>query len=374
MKKPKPQKRRFDLKLLPNIWFDSLTHTYNVVGTERFLEGVTTLMKHQHLSADYGGINADVLAHAAARGTAVHKMLEEYDNTGQTITRRDISWENEDGTVGTEVLDFSKELASYSELGLDVLESEYLVSDEMVCASSIDKVVLNEEGTIDLCDVKCTSRFHNDSVAWQLSIYACLFERMNPRRKVRNLYGLWFSKGKCHKILVNRYPSDVVTLLLLRERKRIVESIKAGHYVDGDFLQVWKPEIDDVAASIADDDVLGLEVKYFQAKYIADIFKKQLEAKRNEMYDYMLSSGKKEVATSEGVYQIKLPTMVTTVDVEKLKADGLYEQYSKQSERAGSISYKLTNADYLKKALDERELAFLDIPKKESEEEIKSQF
>ncbi len=340
------------LDISDHVWFDDLSHTYNIVGSDNFLEGVTTLMKKQGLSPDYGDINPDVLARAAARGSAVHRMLEEYDCGRTCISKRDISWQNADLTIGTDSVDFKAELKAYAELGLKVVTSEYLISDMNICASSIDKVIDAGDGrSVDLADIKTTSRFHNDSVAWQLSIYAALFERMNPNIKVRDIYGIWIRNGKCVKVPVKRYTAEDVSLLLAREVRRIRESKSTGVEQEGDFLKVWIPERDNIFEGLVGNDTLILETKYFQLKTMCDMLKKVLDAKHEGIYDYLITHGSKEAAAGEGTYKVTLPTTTSRVDTEKMKADGIYDKYVKTTDRAGYVTYKPTNGDALAKGI-----------------------
>ncbi len=337
--------RRNLLDINESVWFDDLSHTYNLVGTDTFLEGVTTLMKKQGLSPDYSDIKPDVLAHAAAKGTAMHRMLEEYDAGRAVITKRDISWQGTDLALGTDTVDFTKELKAYAALGLKVVTSEYLVSDMNICASSIDKVIDNGDGTADLADIKTTSRFHNDSVAWQLSIYAYLFEKMNPLIKVRDIYGLWLRNGKCVKVPVKRYSADEVMLLLAREARRLRVTRQTGIEQEGDFLKLWTPKSDNIFEGLVGTDTLELEAQYFRLKTMLDMVKKLLDKKHENIYEYLMTRGSKEAAAGEGSYKVTLPTTTTRVDTDKLKKDGLYDKYVKTSERAGYVTYKPTNSE-----------------------------
>lgn len=182
--------------------FDELTHRYLLFvedGSMRLLKGVTTLMRDHGLSPDYSGIDPAVLKRAAERGTAVHHLLEDYDD-------------------GKPVAD-TPELRAYRRLKLDVLASEYLVSDDEAVASSIDKVIYVDETTVDLGDVKTTSELHTDAVAWQLSIYKALFEAQNPGIKVRTLYGIHVRDGRARLVEVAPVPPERVAELLRCERE-----------------------------------------------------------------------------------------------------------------------------------------------------------
>lgn len=181
--------------------FDELTHRYLLFeegGGMRLLKGVTTLMREHGLSPDYSGIAPEVLRRAAERGTAVHHLLEDYDS-------------------GKAVVD-TPELKAYKRLKLHVIASEYLVSDNEMIASSIDKVIHVDESTVDLGDVKTTSELHTDAVAWQLSIYKALFEAQNPGIRVRSLYGIHVRDGRAKIVQVAPVPPERVAELLRCER------------------------------------------------------------------------------------------------------------------------------------------------------------
>lgn len=181
--------------------FDELTHRYLLFeedGGMRLLKGVTTLMREHGLSPDYSGIAPEVLRRAAERGTAVHHLLEDYDG-GKPVTD-------------------TPELKAYRRLKLNVIASEYLVSDNEMIASSIDKVIYVDESTVDLGDVKTTSELHTEAVAWQLSIYKTLFEAQNPGIRVRSLYGIHVRDGRAKIVEVAPVPPERVAELLRCER------------------------------------------------------------------------------------------------------------------------------------------------------------
>lgn len=189
-----------ELKRIESVRFDELTHSYLLTrpdGSLGLLKGVTTLMREHGLSPDYSGIDPAVLRRAAERGTAVHRLLQDYD----------------DGKAVAE----TPELRAYRRLGLRVVASEYLVSDGERVASSIDKVILVDESTVDLGDVKTTSELHADAVAWQLSIYRWLFGLLNPEIRVRKLYGIHVRDGRARLVEVEPVPPERVAALMEAE-------------------------------------------------------------------------------------------------------------------------------------------------------------
>lgn len=189
-----------ELARIESVRFDELTHSYLLTrpdGGMALLKGVTTLMREHGLSPDYSGIDPAVLRRAAERGTAVHRLLQDYD----------------DGKAVAE----TPELSAYRRLGLKVVASEYLVSDGVRVASSIDKVIYVDESTVDLGDVKTTSELHVAAVAWQLSIYKWLFELLNPGIRVRRLYGIHVRDGRARLVEVEPVPPERVAALMEAE-------------------------------------------------------------------------------------------------------------------------------------------------------------
>ena len=149
--------------------FDPEQHTYNLHG--QVLSGVTPIV-HWLFPDTYKDIPVSVLSQAAEYGSMVHSLCELADSMG---------------IVNDDIVRKYQELIK--EEGLEVLCSEYLVSDEHRVASCIDKVFVDDS----IGDIKCTSKVHSLNVTVQLSIYAYLYERQTGR-KVNNLYLIWLPK------------------------------------------------------------------------------------------------------------------------------------------------------------------------------------
>jgi hypothetical protein len=184
-----------DRLIRSSVLFDELSHTYSFMGAN--LSGVTSLL-HRTLFADkYNGISAEVLAKAAEYGHNIHEQIELVDTLG-------VSSEN------PAVQDYIKIKEANS---LSTLCNEYLVSDEMYIASSID-IVFDD---YSLADIKTTSRLDMEYLSWQLSIYAYLFEMQNPTLKVPRLYAIWLPKpryGKSMIVEVQRKPVEAIKVLI----------------------------------------------------------------------------------------------------------------------------------------------------------------
>lgn len=317
------------LKRNTKVQFDALTHSYFCGDKE--LVGVTTLLGHQGLSPDYSGIDPHVLAHAAARGTAVHRLLEDYDNGKQTVNPVTVD-DNEGGTL---TYDAADELKAYKKLGLEVIASEYLVSDNKNVASSIDKVLATEqEDTVDLGDIKTTSTLHLDSLAWQLSIYAYLFELQNKDIKVRNLYGIHVRDGKAQVRQVRRIDTETVKRLIACEAKgeRFVSDGAA-------------PQLADIIPADEAAALVAAETELARLEEAAKRIKEAIAERRQKTYDYMLANGIDKLECPGGEYRFRRPTTRAVFDSKSFKADypDIYDKYASETSVKGSVSFIPSN-------------------------------
>ena len=106
------------------------------------------------------------------------------------------------------------------ENNLTPLVNEYLVSDAMSYASSID-IIFDD---LTLADIKTTSRLDMEYLSWQLSIYAHLFEMQNPGLKVPRLLAIWLPKpryGRSMLVDVQRKPIEAIKVLLAWDKSLI---------------------------------------------------------------------------------------------------------------------------------------------------------
>ena len=170
------------------------------------LQGITGMIKHMLFPDEYKGVSQETLAQAADRGHRIHSQVELYDNMG----------------VGLNV----PEVANYARLkeqyGIEVIASEYLVSDDENFATAIDKVchiIGTPDDVAALGDIKTTYNFNREYVSWQLSVEAYFFEMLNPALHVGQLFGIWLredrTRGSIAKIIpVERKPSEIIKELI----------------------------------------------------------------------------------------------------------------------------------------------------------------
>jgi len=304
------------LKKIKGVDFDPICHKYYCEGKE--LIGVTSLMAKHNLSPDYSDIPQAVLEKAADKGTAIHRLLEDYDN-GKVVAKTDAE---------------KRTIKDYKALGLTHLASEYLVSDRECVASFIDKVYEVGENEVELCDVKTTSKLHERALSWQLSIYKHLFLLLNPKIKIRGLSVLQFDKNtgelKAYKP-VREIPEGKVKELLECEKME---------------LPFEDTEEDAPTADLALNEVeltayLSISERLIALKNTMDVLtekKKEYDAK---VLAYMEKEGLTTLAAETGEFRYRKGSIRTTIDSKALKATypDIAERFSKQSETSPSLTF-----------------------------------
>ena len=155
--------------------FDKVAHTY-INRDGKMLKGITPIVGWMY-PRTYEGIPDEVLVKAAEYGSAVHSQIEIYD---------------EIGLVGGDAV--KAYIAMKEANNLTTIANEYLVTDYGESASSIDIVMADKDENIVLTDIKTTSQLHIENVRLQLSIYAYMFELVNPEYKVGRLGAIWLPK------------------------------------------------------------------------------------------------------------------------------------------------------------------------------------
>ena len=304
--------------------FDAQSHTYKLNGLP--LSGVTPIIAWLFPDT-YKGIPQSVLSQAAAYGTEVHKACEVYDSL-------DILPED----------DYLKEVvyqyASVTKTLPEVACSEYLVSDEYRIASCIDKVFVNDA----LADIKTTSKVHGLLVQLQLSIYAWLFEKMNPERKVPALYLIWLPKPQYGTPMVKR---------LDRIPASICEYIVEVWAADGDRLSAMAAltgcgvalEYDNTPRKVGEipENVQALVDELIVVKKQLDYFAEREKEIKNDLLVTM--SNLNEDKWADDLIQItkKAAYLRESIDTKALKADNpeIYAKYKKETKVSESLTYKV---------------------------------
>jgi len=169
---------------MSNLRFDESSHTYFVDSGdgEIVVPSVSQIIKAT-TSSDYGDVDPAVLANAARRGTAIHKMIEIYEKTGILDT--------------DELEPYMKAYLEFR-LGENITVTDQEVrgyDEELGYAGTLD-MLGNVNGVDMLIDIKTTSKLALKKWAIQLVGYA----RFVPRDVSLGILHLTKDKCKLHVI------------------------------------------------------------------------------------------------------------------------------------------------------------------------------
>lgn len=293
--------------------FNKEDHTYELDG--KYLSGITEMLQRQLFPDEFDGVPEQAIEQAALYGTEVHESIEQFDS----------SWTN-DGTQ--EVADYIKICTSN---GLVHERSEYTVTDGMNWASNIDKVFRKSDAVFDIADVKTYGTMtpeKQEKARWQLSIYAYLFETLNPNATVEKLYIIHL-RNKLKKdgttdhianlIEVDRIPSEVC--------KELLDTDLAGEQFENPYSTI--------PADIAEREQ---EIRTLMLQ------KKEAEERLNELKSEILSRMEETQARSWNTETMKLtrklPSTRYSFDLNRFKSDHpefKYDDYMKKSAVGSSL-------------------------------------
>lgn len=159
--------------------FDEATHTYWVNGLKCI--SVTQLLKFQFPNK-YKGIKESTLNKAAEKGSWVHECIEMYERYG---------------IEENEIQEFRDYLMLKKLFNFEVTGNEIPViikyKDLIVCGR-LD-LTLKEQEKAGLGDIKCTSTFDKEYLAYQLNLYKLGYEQCYGA-KVEFLRGVHLKNGK----------------------------------------------------------------------------------------------------------------------------------------------------------------------------------
>lgn len=293
------------------VTFNQEAHTYHLGGVQ--LQGITGMLNKRVFPNKYVDVPEEILRKAAERGTYIHECCELADSLG--------------------IVPDNQEAQGYISLrdahGLQVEESEYLVSDEKHFATCIDKVFRSGETTFHLADIKTTYKLDVEYVRWQLSINAYLFELQNKDAKVDALFAIWLRGDKAELVEVERVPEEAIVALLESEAN---DTPFANPYP----TPVTKAELP-TAYQEMEDSILEIER---QCKYWSERKKELTEGVMREMVKAGVYNWKGEQIQ----FIRKKDSVRKTFDKEAFERDhpGVYESYLKESPVIGSVTLKIS--------------------------------
>ena len=167
--------------------FNEEEHIYTYNGKK--LSGITSAIG-KFLEKDFP--DTDTVKIATVYGSAVHKAVENYLNSGN----KNLSSEGEKWVIA-ELEKFAKDITGKS--AIECCEGEVMVSDFETTASKVDIVLHSKDGAY-LFDVKTTSHFDRFYCSLQLSIYKKLYEE-NYGEKVKGMFVLGTKQKRKFRIL-----------------------------------------------------------------------------------------------------------------------------------------------------------------------------
>jgi len=311
------------LQKVDRVVFYAFTHDYLLDG-EKTLIGITGLMKKHGLSPNYSRVDEATLQHAADLGTEAHEAIEAYCD-GLPVPETPL-------------------IKSFKKLGLNIIATEYLVTDFEIVASSIDLVAKVDENTVDLIDMKRTSTVHKDALSAQLGFYKVFFEAINPDIKVRNCYCLPIKKGNkddilkdtCSKLVqIEPLDEDTINAVLQAEREG----------------RIYHKEGEDENALYVKNTIEGfLSVGFADSlRLIADLqaqvkeVEESIAGAKEQIYNEMLAKGVDKIEVDGVSITLKKPYETTRVDSKALQTDfpEVYERVTKTSTAKGNITIKI---------------------------------
>ena len=290
--------------------FKSDTHQYFLKKNE--LQGITQTLIKRAYPDTYKRPDIyteeqwqEILNNAAAKGSVMHETIELHDELG---IESDLP----------ELQNYKKVLA---ENDLEVLASEYVVSDEKHYATAIDKVLMRRsDGGIILVDFKRTFTMHIENVTVQQSICKRWFEKLNPKLKVAAIYVLWMRDDQYKFIELKPWADEALDYLIDCDiNDKPFELAK----IYGD-LPVRFAEVEDEVAR------LEIDLKAAQERQ---------KTLKQGLYDLMTNNNIKSWTGSRLKLTRVLPTTSETFDTKAFKEEhpDLYKQYVKPSQREGSL-------------------------------------
>lgn len=330
-----------------NVVFNESEHTYTI-GKKRLM-GITGLIHYATGLGTYPDANEQVknynIPHAGARGTAVHSAIELYDTTVIFSDTFIVNWKERNGFPHTEEFDTAAALQGYIDAKesrkATALANEYNVTDGEKWASNIDQIwtIEKAKNEVVLVDTKTNNLDYYPGgkdalkkyLAWQLSIYAYLFEKQNPKIKVSGLACYWTNLKDWQIWDIERLDDSLVEAMLSAEWTELGDEIiysiseEAQKAIDNAFPK--DDSIKDILERIGD---LQIQYKLIDAK---------LNEAKAELMALMAKSDLNSVENAVVKCSYTPATTAPSFDSTRFKAEhaDLYAEYMKDSVRKESL-------------------------------------
>jgi hypothetical protein len=267
-------------------------------------------MRKHGLAPNYNAVPSEVLKAKAERGTMIHKEIEDYIKRGK--------------------IGFTTELEAfraYTERnGVFVNKSEFIVNNDIV-AGTVDLLTV-EEGENIIADIKTTATLHKDAVAWQLSIYARLYETMTGEKITRGQAYHFDAEGFLTIVEIPLKPAEEVEKLFECERNG----------------EIYKRELTVNGVDLAELYAVENMIKQIEEE------KKAAEARAADLRAALMDAMEKNSVSSYENELIKItyvaPTTRTAIDQPRLKKEmpEIAEKYAKTSNVKASLRITIKEA------------------------------
>lgn len=277
-------------------------HTYTRPDGKR-LSGITGMIDRQIFGGKFANMDKEFLRPYAEKGKLVHNEIESYY------------------TVGIEPTTDEAKAFIHNNVMIPIA-TEYMVSDGENFATNIDFV--DYDGCIvSLYDFKTSSVLNLESLSWQLSICAELFNIQNGFYPAK-LFGVHLRGSMCNVVEVPRKPTEAVLSLLQAE-------------IDG---QAYIVPQEGQKAEI--QRLMDVEQAIIRIKAESDYYEAQKAELLAGLEIEMDKQGLKKFETDNLIITKVLPTISKGLDTKRLQADfpDICKQYEKVTNKKGYI--KLT--------------------------------
>lgn len=272
------------------VHFVSDEHRYFLQDKE--LQGVTGSLIKRAFPDKYSDVDEETLAKAAEKGQMLHSLIELHDSIGA---------QSDDERV--------KSYQAWKERnGYTAIANEYLVSDELYYASSIDIVLQESDNSVVLVDIKTTYKLDRASTALQLSIYKRWFERQNPTIKVSKIIALWLP-NKDHTIC---------------------EAVELPE-VDAESIDrlIWADQNGEEFSWNTPQDILGVIRTYNQLQAEVSVLQEKIDDCKRIVQEYMEHHGRSSIKTEQYTITYIPPKTTKKFNSAKFKAEqgDMYTSY-----------------------------------------------
>lgn len=238
-------------------------HRYMMPDGSFVKSSLTAMLRKWGLCKSLEGIPEHILNKAAERGTRIHAECEMWDKYRIEPTHE---WAK-----------------PYVDLGLDVIESEFLVNYGNVVATQIDKVIYNnKDRNLTVADIKTTSKVDLQGVTWQTNIGAYMLE-CQTGEEVGKCICIWLRDSNAEIIELERIARKDISALLQAEKENTED------FVPVKLKQNNLPEM-------LEEKAVEISAQLFIFKQI----EQRLKDFKAEVLQYMINEGIEKMQTLDG--------------------------------------------------------------------------